>query len=211
MKSLNLPPAAHGGIKPILFLVTLLIAGSLVNINTFGPTTLAAYFFYTIVGALLAVVVGLGFIKNKQPISIANPLPIFALAFLAGYYLLNGLINTQGGINLRHYIILVDALLLASYCILLNKGSINLLSISKIITIIASIESIICILQQLGIIPSVDSLFKVTGSNVNPNVTAMFLAMAVPAMLLVFFQPTSNYNPIKVWNLYRVLSTNTNY
>ena len=180
----------------LLTLIALLIVGSLINVNTFGPITLSAYFFYTILGSLVAVVVGIGFIKNKQPISIANPLPILALALLACYYILNGLVNTQGGINLRHYIILVDAVLLASYCILLNKGSINLLAVSKIITIITIIESLLCILQYFSIIPSLDTLFKVTGSNVNPNVTAMFLAMATPALLLVFFQGSKTYQII---------------
>lgn len=180
---------------PVVILTALLLVGSLININTFGQVTLSAYFFYTIVGALLAVVVGIGFIKSKQPIQIANPLAILVLTLLAIYYIINGLINSQGGINLRHYIILVDAVLLASYCILLNKGSINLLAISKIIVIISIIESLICILQYFSIVPSLDTLFKVTGSNVNPNVTAMFLAMALPAILFVFFYCSKSYRP----------------
>jgi O-antigen ligase len=171
-----------------LFLITLLIAGSLININTFGPPTLSAYFFYTIIGSLVAVIAGISLIKNKQPIQIANPLPILALTLLAGYYIINGWVNGNGGINLRHYIILTDAVLLISFCTLLSKGTINLLSVSKIITIISIIESLICILQYFSIIPSLDTLFKVTGSNENPNVTAMFLAMAVPALLVVLFR-----------------------
>lgn len=185
----------------ILLLVALLLIGTLININAFGPTTLFAYFSYTILGSLIAVIAGIGLIQNKQPLQISNPLPILVLTLLAGYYFFNGLVNGNGGINLRHYIILTDAVLLFSFCALFSKAAINLLSVCKIITIIAIIESVICILQYFGFIPSLDSLFKVTGSNVNPNVTAMFLAMAVPALLLVLF------NPIKVSNLYRVLST----
>jgi len=184
--------------KTLLLLFTLLLVGSLININTFGPVTLSAYFFYTILGSLIAVLVLVGFIKNKQPTTIPNPLPIAVLTLLAVYYILNGLINTQGGINLRHYIILVDAVLLASYCILLTKGSINLLSISKIIVFITIIEALICILQQLTIIPSLNPLFKVTGSNVNPNVTAMFLAMAFPALLLVLIKGSKTYRIIAI-------------
>ena len=187
--------------KPLLFLITLLIVGSLVNINLFGPTTLSAYFFYTILGALLAVIAGVGLLKNKQPIQINNPLPILLLGLLAVYYIINGIINTQGGINLRHYIILVDAVLLVCYCMLIRKESISLLAISKIITVIAAIESIICILQQLGIVASQDNLFKVTGSNVNPNVTAMFLAMAVPALLLVLFKGSKTYRFLAIASL----------
>ena len=184
--------------KSLLILSALLIVGTLVNINIFGPITLSAYFFYTILGSLLAVIAGVGFIKSKQAINLGNSLPLIILGLLAAYYILNGLINTQGGINLRHYIILVDAVLLASYCILLSKGSINLLAISKIITLIVAFESILCILQQLKIIPNLNSLFTVTGSNVNPNVTAMFLAMAVPALLLVLFQGSKTYRIVAI-------------
>ena len=184
--------------KPLLILITLLIVGSLVNINIFGPTTMSAYFFYTILGALLAVIAGVGFLKSKQSVQINNPLPILLLGLLAVYYIINGLINTQGGINLRHYIILVDAVLLITYCMLISKGSISFLAIGKIVSFVAAIESIICILQQLGIVASQDNLFKVTGSNVNPNVTAMFLAMAVPALLLVLFKGSKTYRTIAI-------------
>ncbi len=187
------PPVAHRSNKFILFLIGLLIASTLININAFGPPTLSAYFFYTILGSLLAIIAGVGLIKNKQTIQLAHPLPILFFGLLAIYYFFNGWVNGNGGINLRHYIILADAVLLISFCALLSKGQINLLAISKIITIITIIESLICFLQQFGIILSLDALFKVTGSNENPNVTAMFLAMAVPAVLLVLFQGSKTY------------------
>ena len=199
-------PVANSSDKIILFLIGLLIAGSLININTFGPPTLSAYLFYTTLGSLLAVIAGIGLIRNKQPFQISNPLPIIVLTLLVVYYVFNGLVNGNGGINLRHYIILSDAVLLISFCALLSKGQINLLAISKIITITTIIESLICILHQFGIILSLDALFKVTGSNENPNVTAMFLTMAVPSMLLVLFRPSGSSNPIMVSNPYRILS-----
>ena len=199
-------PVANSSDKIILFLIGLLIAGSLININTFGPPTLSDYFFYTTLGSLLAVIAGIGLIRNKQPFQISNPLPIIVLTLLVVYYVFKGLVNGNGGINLRHYTILSDAVLLISFCALLSKGQINLLAISKIITIITIIESLICILHQFGIILSLDNLFKVTGSNENPNVTAMFLTMAVSSMLLVLFRPSGSSNPIMVSNPYRILS-----
>ena len=141
----------------------------------------------------MALLLGIGFFKNKQFTLISNPLPLILLMLFAVYQVLNGFINAQGGINLRHYIILVDALLIFSYCILLKKGSINLLAISVIITVVAIIESIVCILQQFGLLASQDTLFKVTGTNVNPNVTAMFLAMGVPALLFLLFNSSKRY------------------
>ncbi len=187
-----------------VFLITLLIVGSLININIFGPPTLFAYFSYTIIGAFITVIAGIGFIKSKQTVQISNPFPLFIFGLLAVYYLLNGLVNTQGGINLRHYIIFVDTLLLFSLSVLLNNGKITFLVISKTISLIAAVESIICILQQFSIISSLDSLFIVTGSNVNPNVTAMFLAMAIPAIMLLLFDSPSN--PIRALSPYRVMA-----
>jgi hypothetical protein len=101
--------------KWYLLLILLLIAGSLVNINFFGPPTLAAYFLYTIIGAFIAVIVSIGFLRNKSSFTISNPLPLICLGLLSVYYLLNGLVNGEGGINLRHYIMWIDTALLFSY------------------------------------------------------------------------------------------------
>jgi len=173
--------------KWYLLLILLLIAGTLVNIDFFGPPTLAAYFFYTIIGSFIALSVSIGFLRSKTSFDISNPLPLICLGLLSFYYLFNGLANGEGGINLRHYIIWTDTALLFSYCVLLSKGSINLIAVSKLILLLVLIECIICLLQQFSIVPSANNLFKVTGSNNNPNVTAMFLAMAVPTLLLVLF------------------------
>ncbi len=48
---------------------------------------------------------------------------------------------------------------------------------------IATIESLYCILQFLGIFKSENKFYTVTGSWNNPNVTAIFLALTVPVFL----------------------------
>ncbi len=171
--------------KLLVALFSLLFLGSLINCKGFGPTTLAAYFFYTLSAAAIAIAAGVRFVKYKQPIQIPHPLPIICFGVLAAYYFLNGVINKDGGINLRHYIILIDALLLLSCSLLYDMRAVTLLTISKIVMIFVGIESIVCILQQFGVVPSMNDFFTVTGSNENPNVTAMFIAMALPALLLV--------------------------
>jgi len=51
------------------------------------------------------------------------------------------------------------------------------------ITIIASFESLYCLMQYLGFSESRSIYYKVTGSWNNPNVTAIFLALTVPFFL----------------------------
>ncbi|WP_281309614.1 O-antigen ligase family protein [Flavobacterium flavigenum] len=51
---------------------------------------------------------------------------------------------------------------------------------------IATIESLICILQFFGLSKSENKFFTVTGSWNNPNVTAIFLALTVPVFLHLF-------------------------
>lgn len=174
-----------------LILLSIILTGTLINNNIFGPQTLTAFFFYSIPAMVFVLVVSVSLFSYKQSIFITNPLPLLFFVLLVAYYLVNGSINNQsGGINLRHYYMLVNGLLLISYSILLVKGSFRLLTMSYIIVILAGIEAVICILQQLRVVNSKDELFAVTGTCINPNVTAMFLAMAIPAILFAFFYGT---------------------
>lgn len=52
----------------------------------------------------------------------------------------------------------------------------------KLIVCLAMAEAIICFLQYVEVIKSMDHNFKVTGTWQNPNVTAMFLALCVPCV-----------------------------
>jgi O-antigen polymerase len=50
------------------------------------------------------------------------------------------------------------------------------------------VESTICFLQYLKVIDSLNRVFPVTGSWENPNVTAMFVAMAIPSVFILYIE-----------------------
>lgn len=69
---------------------------------------------------------------------------------------------------------------------------------------IATIESLICILQFFGLSKSENKFFTVTGSWNNPNVTAIFLALTVPVFLHLF---QTRYRKLIVASFLSILTT----
>lgn len=84
------------------------------------------------------------------------------------------------------YIILSCILFIALF-IIFNDTNIKIINLFKIIAVIVAVESVICLLQYANIIQSQNHFFKVTGTWENPNVTAIFLAMAMPIILTLLF------------------------
>ena len=68
----------------------------------------------------------------------------------------------------------------------------------KGISLLAVIESVIVILQFAGLISTANKYFSATGTWVNPNVTAMFLTMVLPAMLFLFYENKSRNKKIQL-------------
>jgi O-antigen ligase len=64
------------------------------------------------------------------------------------------------------------------------------------ITILAGMECIYCILQFLDITNTDESSIKVTGSWLNPNITAMFLALVLPYVLLSVLNKLTKYRKL---------------
>jgi O-antigen polymerase len=101
---------------------------------------------------------------------------------IPAYYLLQTVVNNNDWQNIPQYFI-INALLMFSCYSILSIYTIRLHHIYKLITIIACLESLYCLFQFLGWLKSDTPSFKITGTWINPNVTAMFLAMAWPATL----------------------------
>jgi len=172
----------------ILFLLTSCLAGSLINSDLFGSPTLVACFVYSIGAALLATLVWLVSVKNGVLLSVSRPLPFILFMLLPLYYTLQGLCSRSGVITLRHYYLWADCLLFGSVSLLLGARKLRFLTVCILITLLAGVESVVCLLQFTGRVHSANNLFPISGTWVNPNVIAMFLAMSVPAMLLVYFE-----------------------
>jgi O-antigen polymerase len=168
--------------KLFTLLTSLTIGVSLINSVYFGSPAMAAYFLYVIVASILVFSTGIILSKSNNSIKvILNPATgLFIL--LTVYYSLHGILNQDEGLNMRHIFLITNCLLLISYCVLLKEKMLNAFTIYKVIALLAIIESVICILQATGLIRSNNPFFRVTGSWANPNVTAMFLIMALPAV-----------------------------
>ena len=116
------------------------------------------------------------------------------------YLLARGL--TIDGFNYRlNYLIVCVLFYIACYII---SSKINYIFLFKGIAFLCGIENLYCLLQKAGVLSSLNQYFKVTGSWSNPNVTAMFLAMCFPVLLLMVLET-------KTWQkkLFLALAFNT--
>lgn len=180
-----------------LLLLTLILISSLVNNGYFESPSMAAYFFYVIVGAGLIVFAATSFVFYSKTEKISNPFPIFLLAALTIYYFFQDFFIVHQGLNSMHVFLLVNCLLLVSYSLLFKLTKVPIVQIYKIITVLASLVSCVCFVQFFGVFGSLNKLFPVTGTWVNPTVSALFLVMAVPATLSIYFkEENSKYKKI---------------
>ena len=97
--------------------------------------------------------------------------------YLLGHYL-NGTATT-----LFFIYIVVQFLFLQSTVKLFSKQNVNFNRVLYAIVIITSIESLYCLGQYFGVFKSQNEFFVVTGSCINPNVIAQFLAITIPVFL----------------------------
>lgn len=169
---------------PLSLLLALLIGCTLINTNTFIKPTYTAYFFYTIISAIVCIISSLTAII-KRPV-VASPIQtklsvILFTAWVVSYFLQPIICNFPFTID--HAYFLVHLLLLLSLVMMFAAKRIEIFDVFCIISFWTGIESIACILQSIGLIASFNKFFTVTGTWVNPNVTAMFIAMALPAVL----------------------------
>ncbi len=115
---------------------------------------------------------------------IGNPAPIIFMIY--GFYtVLHGVLFTDY-FNLYHGYILISCLLAITLPIICTPS--NFSTIVCIVLLLAFIESVVCLLQMAGFMGSFSSHFQVTGTFENPNVTAMFIAMAccsIPYILCI--------------------------
>ena len=93
------------------------------------------------------------------------------------------LITNKIGFEVTFYYICVFALFIVFSFL---QNNINILKINKLIVAFALCEAIICILQSLGIVKSIANFFAIAGIAANPNVTAMFIVMSLPAIISLF-------------------------
>lgn len=169
-------------------LLSLLVAAGLVNNSIFGEPTLAAYLYCTLGVSIVIMFFGAAYIvavhRNTQltgGFTIHYALPLWLFTTYTLYLFLQVILLPNAAVNNWHRYIL--ALFLLFFVCSLMAGSNNFRTkLYYGISYIAGAEAIVCILQWFGVIFSMHPYFEVTGTNTNTNVTAMFLAMAFPAI-----------------------------
>ncbi|MES2006336.1 MAG: O-antigen ligase family protein [Bacteroidota bacterium] len=150
--------------------------------------SLAPYFFYTISVFFLGVTSCIAMVQKPSKVVIPFPAPLLLLIFLSAYFLINSLFKEQP-ISGRHFIIIGGCVELISFCFLFKIFGINPEKIRIAVITLIIIESVVCVLQYLKFLSSLNIYFEVTGTWSNPNVTAMFLAMSSPVLFSLFSTP----------------------
>ncbi len=156
-------------------------------------------FLFLIEGSI--IIFALGFIalqKSDITISKITFYNIIIVALWISYILFTDyFINTNGEKTKSTYLIVSLILYIALTFIFTQYQNIKKITF-VFISILAGIESIYCILQFLEIIKTNNSSIKVTGSWVNPNITAMFLALILPFVLLSVLDKLTKYRKVFV-------------
>lgn len=180
-------------LKTLLYIILgLLLTTTLINISVFEDLSYSAFYFYCIFGSAVVLASGIIMIKSKTSVIIPNPIIFFLL--LVVYYFFQGLLITGTGIGEQHYYLLISFLLFISIFIWAGNGLISIKGVSSVVTLLLLLESLYCFLQLFEILPSSTPFFRVTGSWVNPNVTALFMAMGFPALLHLFLNEEKSPN-----------------
>lgn len=179
----------------VLLLIT--IAIGLVNIETFYSKTIFPFYGFCAIVFFFAIIASV-FNSNKNNDALLK-VPLFLFGLWCCYVLVL-------------YFTIATTVFFAIYCIalyfLLLKSTI-LFSITNFnfelffigIAGIATLESMYCVGQFLGLLKSQNDLFRVTGSLDNPNVIAILLALTTPIFLFLF---KSKYKKI-VWCCFLIL------
>lgn len=174
------------GKKFVFALIMAIVVATLVNSNTFIYETLSAYFLFVILSSVLICGAGFLLIQYRNDAQILNwPIGIMMLWIL--YILFHGLLF-DNGLNLRHTYLIVSGFGFISITIIFSLTDFKVNELFKGLSVLAIIESAVCITQHYGFTESKNSFFEVTGTWVNPNVTAMFIAMVIPVILYLFIE-----------------------
>jgi O-antigen polymerase len=168
----------------LIILIGAQLAATLINNERFTSPSLAAYFYYVICSALLIGITATFYFKKTSAVFTRIYLiPLITFGLLTLYPFIQTIFFSQRNLSVAHFLLLAYAISLLSFSILLATDNISKLSIYRLISIAVAIESMVCIFQYGGWLESKNKLFAVSGSWVNPNITAMFIAMAFPAVV----------------------------
>lgn len=173
------------GERTITVLLGFIICGTLVNAHFFISASYSAYILYTILSALFVCVTTYLLRKHDTAKAMYGSGPVIYSLLLGGYFLLHGFLINHA-ISARHIYFISGCLLFTALYLYFRVYSTVLTGVWWVIMVAAVAEALICLCQYAGFLKSQNSYFMVTGTWTNPNVTAMFICLALPALWAVF-------------------------
>ncbi|TDD98554.1 O-antigen ligase family protein [Flavobacterium cellulosilyticum] len=165
----------------VIALLIVIVAG-LINTEYFYNPTATAYYGFCISVLFFVIVSTSLYLTKKSVVTIKAPLFSFGIWCL---YILWHYFTNTGTLVFTIYSVALYFLILKATT-LFSTPTFNFKLFFGSIGGIAFLESIYCITQYFGWFKSQNELFDVTGSCINPNTTAMFLALTIPVFLFLF-------------------------
>lgn len=168
-------------------LFSILLISCLISFKIFIHAGLFNYFSFVLGSAVIITGICIWKYRSiKDAIQITLTLPFILFLLWSLFVFLQSGTASQ----YKNYRIAIVFIFVISFT-LLRKA--NTISFYRAVSFIGTLEGIWCILQYFDKIPTENINFDVTGSFVNPNVVAMYLALALPALLYLCFKPCALY------------------
>ena len=163
-------------------LISVTIGAGLFTNHLFINSSLFPYFLYTFSSLLFVLVAGSGLLQQKALLKIGNETTFLAFLFWLAFVSIQGF---TGVFTYRHWFMIISILFYLA--LVLKISRLNVLLVFKGITLLVLVEAVFCFLQWFRVLAPLNTYFPVTGTWVNPNVSAMFLAICFPAILYVLY------------------------
>lgn len=168
----------------LVLVLVFLFTATLFSSNYFIYPIISAFYSFTITVSFISIITSVLILYKGKILKECLSLPFMMFLVFTGYRTLAGL--TSGFFNASHdYYVLLLCLLISLITVFKFSRISIISSLYTTVFTLAILEAIICILQATHFMESGSPYFKVTGTSINPNVTAMFLSMAFPLIIVV--------------------------
>jgi len=185
-----------------LSFICILIFFSLGTFTFFGSPPQTSYFLYIILSSALLITFAIKFLTQPPIIGEISLSSLFFLGLFM-YVILHGLL-LNGYLNARSIYLCCSCMIFIGFSYACKDKNYQK-QVLKLLLLFALGESVICIFQNMGLVNSYNDFITVSGTHINPNVIAMFLAMCWPAILYFLFRAKRIYKYILLLSLLTLL------
>lgn len=162
--------------------IPLLLSLSLLSSNRFVSPFEFSWYGHNIAAGIMVIAAGIAGMWLKK-VRIGYMAPVVAFAAYTAWTVW----DRSSAVPVPFYhgwmLLPVGLLLLGAYTVLISGQMLQLLQVGRIVTLLAAGEAMVCLLQYAKVVAPPGDLYPVSGTLVNPNLTAIFLAMTLPLLL----------------------------